>query len=303
MPIRQRRPPTDDFVDEFQETIVPSAIPSSEFIDWDGISDEIENYEKQIETVAELRGVSEDKFVRGLTDALIKADDTRDWIDFYFELLGERGNKYSAVEGVWKFYDIQRAIDSGERDEARDLAEVLQKIGLQHLVDTCEDVRDHFRGMLVGMESHARKNRQGECFESLVEERIRETTELLREEGYEVKMDDEYTTDYEDETGQSKTVDFAIFEDGMLRLVVEANCYKTGGSKPSEVRRSYNHVAQRMRNDGRAFVWVTDGQAWEKSLDNVLRQSYEDIVDLYNLNQAEKELPDDVLNFFETGEI
>jgi hypothetical protein len=294
---------TDEFVEEFQETIVPSAIPSSKFIDWEGISEEIESYEEQIETVAELRGVSETEFVEGLADALMQAEDTREWIDFYFELLGERGNKYSAMEGVWKFYDVQRAIDSGDRKKARSLADILQKIGLQYLVDTCEDISDHYRGMLVGMESHARKNRQGKCFEALVEERIEKATEILREQRYDVEIDDEYVTDYEDETGQSKTVDFALFEDGELRLVVEANCYKTGGSKPSEVRRSYNHVARRMRDDGRAFVWVTDGQAWEKSLDNVLRQSYEDIVDLYNLHQAEEELPDDILNFLETGEV
>jgi len=58
-----------------------------------------------------------------------------------------------------------------------------------------------------------------------------------------------------------------------------------------------------MRNDGRAFVWITDGQAWEKSLTNVLRESYEDITDLYNLHQADEELPRDVLNFFKTGKV
>ena len=63
------------------------------------------------------------------------ADDTRKWTDFYFEILGERGNKYSALEGVWKFYDIQRAIDSGDRQAARDLADVLQEVGLQYVVD------------------------------------------------------------------------------------------------------------------------------------------------------------------------
>jgi len=172
MPIRQRRPPTEEFIEEFQKTIVPSAIPSSEFIDWEGISKQIDEYEEQIETISDLRGVSEKEFVEGLTDALMEGNDTREWIDFYFEALGERGKKYSAYEGVWKFYDIQGAIDSGDREEARDLAEVLQNIGLQYLVDTCGDIRDHFRGMLVGMETHARKNRQGVCFESLVEERV-----------------------------------------------------------------------------------------------------------------------------------
>lgn len=302
MPIRQRRPPTDEFVEEFQDTIVPSAIPSSEFIDWNGIEDEIENYEVQIEAILDLQNVTEDEFVEGLADALIEADDTRKWIDFYFELLGERGNKYSALEGLWKFYDVQRAIDSEDREAARDLADILQEIGLQYVVDRA-GVRDHYRGMLVGMESHSRKNRQGECFEGLVGEQVSEIVDYLNDAGFTVEMDDEYTTEYNDESGQRKTVDFALFESGELMLVVEANAYKVGGSKPSEIRRSYNHVAQRMRNDDVAFVWITDGQGWAKSLVNVLRQSYEDITDLYNLHQTETALPRDVKNFFETGEV
>ncbi|WP_254272952.1 type II restriction endonuclease [Haloarcula marina] len=302
MPIRQRCPPTEEFVDTFQDTIVPSSIPSSRFIDWDGIEDEIENYERQIEAILDLEGVSESEFVEGLADALMNADDTRKWIDFYFEVLGERGNKYSALEGVWKFYDIQRSIDAGDRESARSLADILQEIGLQYIVDEA-DIRDHFRGMLVGMESHARKNRQGECFEELVGEQIANIANRLVDAGYNVQMDAEYTTAYNDESGQKKTVDFALFEDDELRLVVEANAYKVGGSKPSEIRRSYNHVAKRMRNDDVAFVWITDGQGWAKSLTNVLRQSYDDITDLYNLHQAETELPDDVERFFETKEV
>lgn len=302
MPIRQHRPPTDEFVDEFQETIVPSSIPSTEFIDWSGLEDEIENYEVQIDAILDLENVSEEEFVEGLADALMAADDTRKWIDFYFEILGERGNKYSALEGVWKFYDIQRAIDSGDRQAALDLADILQEIGLQYVVDKA-DVRDHYRGMLVGMESHARKNRQGDCFEALVGEQIAEIADRLNDAGYSVEMDAEYTTEYNDESGQKKTVDFALFENNDLRLVVEANAYKVGGSKPSEIRRSYNHVAQRMRNDDVAFVWITDGQGWAKSLTNVLRESYNDITDIYNLHQAENQLPADIERFFETKEV
>lgn len=302
MPIRQHRPSTDEFVNEFKKTIVPSAIPSSEFIDWDGIESEIDNYEVQIEATLDLQNATEDEFVKGITDTLMSADDTRKWIDFYFELLGERGNKYSALEGVWKFYDVQRAIDSGNREETRDLAEVLQEIGLQYVVDEA-DIRDHYRGMLVGMETHARKNRQGVCFEKLVGEKISQIVDRLSDEGYDIQMDNEYTTEYNDETGQKKTVDFALFENNQLRLVVEANAYKVGGSKPSEIRRSYNHVAQRMRNDDVAFVWITDGQGWAKSLTNVLRESYNDITDLYNLHQADTQLPEDVERFFQTKEV
>jgi hypothetical protein len=58
-----------------------------------------------------------------------------------------------------------------------------------------------------------------------------------------------------------------------------------------------------MNNDGIAFVWITDGQGWAKSLENVLREAYNDITDPYNLHQAERQLPADVERFFGTGEV
>lgn len=296
MPIRQHRPSTDEFVEEFLDSAVPSAIPNDRFIDWESLNADIDKYEEQIEAITDLEDVDEEEFVEGVADALMAADDTREWIDFYFELVGERGNKYSSLEGVWKFYPIQRSIDSGDREAARDLAGVLQDVGLQYIVDK-GNVRDHYRGMLVGMESHSRKNRQGECFEAEVEGRVAEVTEQLRDVGHDVEYDDEYVTEYDDQSGQSKTVDFAIFEDGDLAVAVEANCYKVQGSKPSEIRRSYNHVAQRMRDDGVVFIWITDGQGWE-SMENVLAESYNDIVDVYNLSQADKHLAADVVNEF-----
>jgi hypothetical protein len=96
VPIRQHRPSTDEFVEEFQKTIVPSAIPSSDFIDWNRIESQIANYSSQIETLHELKGVGEEEFEKKVADALMGADDTRKWVDFDFDLLGERGNTYSA---------------------------------------------------------------------------------------------------------------------------------------------------------------------------------------------------------------
>jgi hypothetical protein len=302
MPIRQRRPDTEDFVDEFQKNVVPSAISNRDFLDWNRIDDKIEYYSTQLDTVSDFKGLSEDEFIKRVAQTIINGKDTREWIDFYFEMIAETGTDYTSAENLLKFYDIQREVDSGETEGAYEIGEVLVEVGLQDVVDN-RDLEDYYVGVLVGLETHKRKNRQGESFEGLVEDEVNEITERLKEDGYEVSMDDEYTTQYEDGTGQEKTVDFAIFEEDELRLVVEANCYKGGGSKPSEIRRSYNRVANRMRNDGIAFVWIADGQGWVSSLENVLRQSYEDITDIYNLHQAREELEEDVVNFFETEEV
>lgn len=301
MPIRQRRPPVEEFVKEFGESVVPSAIPTEAFIDWENIEDEIERYREQIDALEDLRDVSAEEFVEGLADALMRAGDTREWIDFYFELLGHTDTKYAALEGLWKFYPIQRKIDSGDREVARDLASVLQNISLQYLVDVTVDVPAHFRGMKVGMETHKRKNRQGFCFENEVSGRLERITHRLQERGHDVELVEQYNTEYQDESGQSKVVDFALLENGEPRIVFEANCYKAQGSKPSEIKRSYDRVSTRMREDGVECVWITDGQAWESSLANVLAEGYKDIVDLYNLEMVDEELGDDVLRFFETG--
>lgn len=301
MPIRRQRPTIDEFVKTYQDSVIPSAIPTSEFIDWERMENDLQAYERQVEALEELQAVSEEEFVTGLADALIAADETRDWIDFYFELLGHSDTKYAAFEGLWKFYPIQRAIDDGDRGAAEDLAEVLKDIGLQYLVDVTDDVAAHFRGMKVGMETHKRKNRQGFCFENLVLERLETIADTLREEGYDVEVVEQYTTEYQDDSGQSKVVDFALLEDGETRVVFEANCYKAGGSKPSEIKRSYDRVSTRMRDDGVECVWITDGQAWAKSLTNVLREGYKDIVDIYNMEMVEAELEGDILAFFENG--
>lgn len=301
MPIRQRRPPVDEFVTEFGETVVPSAIPTEAFIDWENIEREIDRFSEQIDALESLRGISSEEFVDGLADALMDAEDTREWIDFYFELLGHTDTKYAALEGLWKFYPIQRQIDGGDREAAKDLASVLQDIGLQYLVDITVDVPAHFRGMKVGLETHKRKNRQGNCFENEVAQRLDRITDRLQSEGYDVELIEQYNTQYQDESGQSKVVDFAIVEGSSTKIVFEANCYKTQGSKPSEIKRSYDRVSTRMRQDAVECVWITDGQAWESSLQNVLREGYRDIVDLYNLEMVDAELADDVLQFFEHG--
>lgn len=303
MVIRQNLYSVEEFKKEFSRTVIPSAIPTSEFIEWEHIEDQVERFEAQMSALEQLRDVPESVFIDGVADALMKVDDTRECIDFYFQLLGHSDTKYAAMEGLWKFHPIQRAIDGGDRETAEDIAAVLHDIGLQYLVDVTDDVAAHFRGMKVGMETHRRKNRQGDCFEAVVLEELQSICDQLREKGYDVQLVEQYHTKYQDESGQSKTVDFAILSDGEPRIVFEANCYKASGSKPSEVKRSYDRVSTRMRKDGVECVWVTDGQAWAKSLLKLLGEGYADIIDVYNIEMVRTELNDDVLNFFENGPV
>lgn len=305
MPIRQRLPPVDDFANEFLSSVRPSAIAMEDFIDWARIEEEISRYDQQFDWLEQQDQRTEPEFIDTVANQLLLVPDTREWITFFFALLGHSQNKtdYTALEGLWKFQDVTKAIDTGNRDQAHEIAEVLTEIGLKYVVDHAEDLRDHFRGYKVGMESHKRKNRQGTSFENALQKELNRIAENLRRQGYEIELVDEYGTAYRDESGQSKTVDFAFLRDGHPEIVFEANSYTGGGSKPSEVKRAYDRVSSRMRRDGIEFVWVTDGQGWPSSLSNLLQEAYVDIIDIYNLDMVQQELTADIRNYLENGPV
>lgn len=305
MPIRQRLPPVEDFVQEFTESVRPSAIAMEDFIDWDTINTEIVQYTDQFTWLEEKQYLSESEFTDEVASKLLEVNNTREWITFFFALLGHSQNKtdYTALEGRWKFRNVTSKINRGDRDTAREIVKVLNTIGLQYVVDSAEDLRDYFRGYKVGMESHKRKNRQGTSFEGVVEDELRTIVRNLTDEGFNVQLRSEYRTPYQDESGQSKTVDFAILENGNPKIVFEANSYTGGGSKPSEVKRAYDRVSTRMRGDGVECVWITDGEGWRSSLKRLLREAYVDIIDLYNLDMVQAELEDDIRNLLANGPV
>lgn len=86
-------------------------------------------------------------------------------------------------------------------------------------------------------------------------------------------------------------------KNGIPRIVIEANSYTGGGSKPSQVKCDYDRVSTRMLNGGIECVWITEGGHWRSSLGNLLKETYVDFIDLYNLDMAHEELGSDVRNF------
>lgn len=305
MPIRQRRPPVEDFANDLIDTLRPSAISKADFIDWASIESNTQKYSNKLSWLESQRGLDDTVFIDVIARKLLNTSETREWITLMFALLGHSSNKtdYAALEGLWRFRDVTTAIDDGDTSQAIEIAEVLRDIGLQHIIEESDDLAAHFRGYKVGMESHKRKNRQGSSFEQALKNELEEIAESLRSNGYDVRLKDEYVTQYQDESGQSKTVDFAMLEAGKPQIVFEANSYTGGGSKPSEVKRAYDRVSTRMRADGIECVWITDGQGWSSSLRNLLKEAYVDFIDLYNFEMVQTELEEDVLNYFNNGPV
>jgi hypothetical protein len=67
----------------------------------------------------------------------------------------------------------------------------------------------------------------------------------------------------------------------------------------SSTEREYDDLSSKMRNNGTAFVWVTDGRGWESAQRVTLQEAYEDVHDVYNLHMVERELEDDLRAFLD----
>ncbi|WP_445141531.1 DpnII family type II restriction endonuclease [Campylobacter sp.] len=79
-----------------------------------------------------------------------------------------------------------------------------------------------------------------------------------------------------------KRFDFVV-KSGELTYLIETNFYNVGGSKLNEVARAYIKIAQEIsRFNGFKFVWITDGQGWLSSK-NELKEAYKS-VKIYNLS-------------------
>ena len=80
---------------------------------------------------------------------------------------------------------------------------------------------------------------------------------------------------------------------------IETNFYASGGSKLNETARSYKMLSQEADTiDGFTFVWFTDGIGWKSARGN-LRETFEVMEHVYNINDMEKHIINMVM---ESGE-
>lgn len=169
-----------------------------------------------------------------------------------------------------------------------------------HLIS---DLNDYVKGVEVGLDTNARKNRTGKAMENIVEEFIIEagykrninyykemkTSEIKEKFGVELNLN------AVNESKAEKKFDFVIYQNGIV-YGIEVNFYSGGGSKLNETARSYKLLAQESMNiSGFEFVWITDGIGWHTAKRN-LEETFDVLEHLYNLRDLENNKLNDLLN-------
>lgn len=172
----------------------------------------------------------------------------------------------------------------------------MDKTGLFDLLSNhiISDLLDYVKGVEVGLDSNARKNRTGKAMENIVESFIVDAG-FIRDVNYFKEMRtseirDRFGIDLQleslDESKAEKRFDFVIKSETTV-YAIEVNFYSGGGSKLNETARSYKMLAQEASSiPGFKFVWITDGIGWNTARRN-LEETFDVLEDIYNINDLE----------------
>ena len=172
----------------------------------------------------------------------------------------------------------------------------MDKTGLFDLLSNhiISDLLDYVKGVEVGLDSNARKNRTGKAMENIVESFIVDAG-FIKDVNYFKEMRtseirDRFGIDLQleslDESKAEKRFDFVIKSETIV-YAIEINFYSGGGSKLNETARSYKMLAQEASTiPGFRFVWITDGIGWNTARRN-LEETFDVLEDIYNINDLE----------------
>jgi hypothetical protein len=175
------------------------------------------------------------------------------------------------------------AILQTSRDEraARRLADALVAKGLLNMLWPTESratLVDKLRGVLVGLECNKRKNRRGTTFQRLVGNELEKIERSLNQQGIPLVLLNETLM-----RGRvpDKDFDYGFELDGRVIIGIETNYYTGGGSKLTEIARSYDRLAHDLLDRDIEFIWISDGQG---------AKVFKDVPHVFNLHQARTRL-------------
>jgi type II restriction enzyme len=169
----------------------------------------------------------------------------------------------------------------------------MRKTGLFELLENhiISDLVDYVKGVEVGLDSNARKNRTGTLMENLVEDYLvslglvkgknyftqYSSSDIKKYHGVDINIDIK-------EVKAGKRFDFVVVGDDGVIHAIEVNYYSGGGSKLNETARSYKMLSQETKTIEKFnFIWITDGYGWHSAKNN-LKETFDVLEHLFNLN-------------------
>jgi len=263
----------DEYYIYFMHNLLPSNRTYDYFVDWRKVRNAIERKREEIFLLNSLRECQNPNEMKERMVSLLKRYPSV--LEAIPLLIAERAKKgvidvYDPEQSIFIQYHFSRKSRVHENNYEK-IAFFCEKTGILDLISKTKDLHDYLLGVEVGLDTNARKNRSGDIFQRMV-------TTLLKKElpsGVRlVEQDSElslYDVVGEARTEKAKTHDIILYISNKAMFVLEVNFYNTSGSKPTSIAESYMKMSEKAETRGLKFVWVTDGPAWRKMQEPLLR--------------------------------
>lgn len=175
------------------------------------------------------------------------------------------------------------------KDEQKELLNFFEESGLKKFFIDKEvsNLIDYCKGVEVGMDTNARKNRTGDSMEKICESYI----EKLCDKNEYDYISQATANKIESKFGRkikldkiNRRFDFAINTSENCYLV-EVNFYSGGGSKLKATAGEYKELSNLLNEQGLEFIWITDGKGWNTAK-TALRETFNHNDYIFNLNMV-----------------
>ncbi len=256
------------------------------YVDFKKIYRSAEKYKVEINILNSLIGSK--NIEKEFKDIILKYPETLEVIPM---LLAVRSNeifiKDLTNEYLFKFNKIVYSVE--------DYTKFMRETGLFELLQNhiINNLYDYLLGVEVGLDSNGRKNRGGHLMEDLVENYIvkagyKKGVNYFKEM-YTSEIEENWNIDLSILKGEIKATkrwDFVIKTNKQI-YVIETNFYATQGSKLNETARSYELIANKVKQiNGLTFIWITDGTGWNHAK-LPLNETFNVLDSLYNIDDLD----------------
>ncbi|EQL69486.1 type II restriction endonuclease [Helicobacter pylori] len=192
-------------------------------------------------------------------------------------LIAVRDKDDIVLDANGNFYPLYSYFEDDEK-----VYEFIRQTGLEQIFcnRNIKDLNDFVFGIEVGLDSNARKNRNGKVMENHLSSLFFQA-QLNFKEQVDIREFEDLCQAFGNDI---KKFDFVVYGKGKTYFI-EANFYTISGSKLNEVARSYQDLALKFEAfPNYEFIWITDGIGWLDAK-NKLQEAYKS-VEIYNLSNV-----------------
>jgi len=264
----------EEYVTYFFDTLLPTNKTYKYFVDWDKVKSTINKYLDEISLLNSLTKVSPVKREKRLYSLLIKYPQIVEIIPLLIAERVKDGKIDIFDPDLEQFLTFEFEHSKINEEKIPKIIEFCRKTGIMDLFQEVKDIHDYLLGVEVGVDTNTRKNRSGNIFEDMCQKKIRQ---LVGKE-YKIVNNDLHFSLYPTiikGKSRGKTHDIVIYRDNKPVLIVECNFYNVAGSKPISIAESYIEMYKIAKEKGVEFLWVTDGPAWYKMKEPLIRSMKE----------------------------